>query len=32
MFFKYNYDSFPVLNVKLFGYINNDNDFKKFME
>ena len=32
MFFKYNYDSFPVVNVKLFGYINNDDDFKKFME
>ena len=32
MFFKYNYDSFPIVNVKLFGYINNDDDFKKFME
>jgi hypothetical protein len=32
MFFKYNYDSFPVVNVKLFGYINNNDDFKKFME
>lgn len=32
MFFKYNYDSFPIVNVKFFGYINNDDDFKKFME
>lgn len=30
MFFIYNYSNFPIVNVTLTGYINNDEEFKLF--
>lgn len=31
MFFLYNYSNFPIVNVTLNGYINNDEEFKLFI-